>query len=130
MKNAPIPNPVNWFEIYVNDMGRAKKFYEDVFQTSLEHLPNPNDDGLEMYTFPSNMEKHGSGGAIVRMDGVSPGNNSTIIYFGSNDCGVEQERIAPAGGTIFKPKMSIGEYGFIVLASDTEGNMFGVHSMK
>ena len=25
-------NPVSWFEIYVNDMDRAKKFYEEVLQ--------------------------------------------------------------------------------------------------
>jgi len=26
--------------------------------------------------------------------------------------------------------MSIGQYGFIALAVDTEGNMFGLHSME
>jgi predicted enzyme related to lactoylglutathione lyase len=31
---------------------------------------------------------------------------------------------------IQQPKMSIGEYGFISLAIDSEGNMFGLHSMK
>jgi predicted enzyme related to lactoylglutathione lyase len=29
-----------------------------------------------------------------------------------------------------KEKYSIGQYGFIVLAFDTEGNMFGLHSLK
>jgi uncharacterized protein len=32
MKN----NPVGWFEIYVQDMPRAKAFYEAVFQGKLE----------------------------------------------------------------------------------------------
>jgi predicted enzyme related to lactoylglutathione lyase len=27
-----LSNPVNWFEIYVQDMVRAKAFYEGVFQ--------------------------------------------------------------------------------------------------
>lgn len=27
-------NPVGWFEIYVNDMERAKKFYETVLKVS------------------------------------------------------------------------------------------------
>ena len=31
-------NPVGWFEIYVEDMGRAKQFYETVFQVSLRKL--------------------------------------------------------------------------------------------
>lgn len=33
-------------------------------------------------------------------------------------------------GRVQRPKMSIGEYGFITLAIDTEGNMFGLHSSK
>ena len=31
-------NPVGWFEIYVQDMGRAKAFYEAVFDVTLEEL--------------------------------------------------------------------------------------------
>jgi catechol 2,3-dioxygenase-like lactoylglutathione lyase family enzyme len=42
-------NPVIWFEIYVQDMERAKKFYEAVLQTKLEKLNNPE---LEMWAFP------------------------------------------------------------------------------
>jgi len=35
-----------------------------------------------------------------------------------------------AGGRIQKEKMSIGQYGFIVLVVDTEGNLIGLHSMQ
>ena len=31
-------NPVRWFEIYVQDMGRAKTFYEAVFGIQLTKL--------------------------------------------------------------------------------------------
>jgi predicted enzyme related to lactoylglutathione lyase len=41
---------------------------------------------------------------------------------------VEEARVVAAGGRIERPKMSIGDYGFITLAYDTEGNMFGIHS--
>ena len=63
------------------------------------------------------------------MEGVPSGGNSTIVYFSCADCAVEAARVAPAGGRVQQEKMSIGEYGFIVLAVDTEGNMFGLHSM-
>ncbi|MEN3322135.1 hypothetical protein VP395_00210 [Mariniflexile soesokkakense] len=76
------------------------------------------------------MNTYGSGGALVHMEGFSAGANSTIVYFASEDCSLEEARIETAGGSVFKPKMSIGEYGFIVLATDTEGNMIGIHSMK
>jgi predicted enzyme related to lactoylglutathione lyase len=35
-------NPVVWFEIYVEDMERAKKFHENVFQTKLQKLNSRN----------------------------------------------------------------------------------------
>ena len=53
----------------------------------------------------------------------------TLVYFGCEDCAVEGSRVAAAGGNVHREKMSIGEYGFIVLAVDTEGNMFGLHSL-
>lgn len=120
-------NPVNWFEIYVQDMARAKRFYEAVFRRTLERIDNQE---LEMWSFPMEAERFGAGGSLVKMAGMPSGGNSTIVYFICEDCAVEAARIEPAGGRIFKAKMSIGQYGFIALATDTEGNMIGMHSMK
>jgi len=120
-------NPVGWFEIYVQDMARARKFYEAVLQRKLESLPSP---GMEMLSFPMERGGPGAAGALVKMDGVPSGGNSTLVYFMTDDCATEGSRVVAAGGQVFKPKTSIGEYGFIVLALDTEGNMFGLHSMK
>lgn len=120
-------NPVVWFEIYVQDMDRARPFYEAVFRITLEKLNSP---ALEMWAFPMAMDKSGAGGSLVKMHGVPSGGNSTLVYFACQDCAVEAARVGPAGGRIEREKMSIGEYGFIALAVDTEGNMFGLHSMQ
>jgi uncharacterized protein len=122
------PNPIGWFEIYVSDMPRAKRFYEAVFQGTLEELKDPSGQ-TEMWSFPGDMNAYGAPGALVKMQGVTPG-GSTMVYFSCEDCGVEEKRVPAAGGTIERPKMSIGQYGFISLAVDTEGNMFGLHSMQ
>jgi predicted enzyme related to lactoylglutathione lyase len=120
-------NPVGWFEIYVQDMPRASKFYETVLGVSFEAISDPTDDSVEMNGFPSNYEAYGASGALVKMKGV-PSGGSTMIYFSCEDCGVEESRVVGAGGKIERPKMSIGEYGFISLVWDTEGNMVGLHS--
>lgn len=120
-------NPVRWFEIYVSDMNRAKAFYESLFKVKLSHMPFHEG---EMWGFPSNPDKWGCSGSLVRMNGLTPNGISTIIYFGSEDCATEEKMIPKLGGKIHKPKMSIGQYGFITLAIDTEGNMIGIHSMK
>jgi uncharacterized protein len=120
-------NPVIWFEIYVRDVARAKAFYEGVFQTKLERLNGP---GPEMWSFPMAMDKVGAGGALTKMEGVPSGGNSTLVYFSCADCAVEAARAVAHGGRAQRDKMSIGEYGFIALAVDTEGNMIGLHSLK
>jgi predicted enzyme related to lactoylglutathione lyase len=123
-------NPIGWFEIYVDDMERAKAFYEKVFEVQLDNLTPPGNEGLTMRSFPSNMQAYGCSGALVHMPGFPAGGNSTLVYFSCDDCAVEEARVNPAGGKVERSKMSIGDYGFISLAFDTEGNMFGLHSLK
>lgn len=119
-------NPVAWFEIYVQDMERAKAFYEIVLEGKLEQIPSPD---LEMWAFPMSEEGYGAAGALAKMEGCSSGGGGTLVYFKCEDCAVEAARAAENGGRIFKEKMSIGQYGFIALVFDTEDNMIGLHSM-
>lgn len=122
MKN----NPVGWFEIYVQDMNRAKAFYETVFAGKLDKLPATD---LEMWAFPMDMGTYGAPGALIQMPGCQSGGGGTLVYFSCMDCAVEAARAASAGGAVFKEKFSIGQHGFIALVTDTEGNMIGLHSM-
>lgn len=120
-------NPVGWFEIYAQDMSRAKEFYESVFATHLARLENP---GIEMRAFPMDREGKGASGSLVKYEGYPSGGNGTVVYFSCADCAVEAKRVPASGGRIFKDKFSIGQYGFIALFTDTEGNMIGLHSMQ
>lgn len=122
-------NPVVWFEIYVQDIDRAKKFYEEVLGVDLMKLEVPT-PGMTMYSFPMAMDAAGASGAIVHMEGCPSGGLGTLVYFACEDCANEASRVEAAGGKLAKPKMSIGEYGFIALATDTEGNMIGLHSQR
>ncbi len=123
-------NPVGWFEIYVSDMDRARKFYETVLQIQFEALPAPNDElgELEMLMFPGEPANPGCCGALAKMEGVEPGSGGTLVYFSCADCGEEESRVTEAGGNVVKSKFSIGEYGDIALVIDSEGNMIGLHN--
>lgn len=124
-------NPVTWFEIYVADMPRAKAFYEKTLGVSLQKLPNPGPGLTEMWTFPMIQNSPGATGALVKMQGgPAGGGTSTIVYFECDDCGVEAGRVAASGGKVMKDKFAIPPHGFIALATDTEGNVIGLHSMK
>jgi len=125
-------NVINWFEIYTSDFNRAKKFYAEVFQCELTDLPMGSDNHPEMKyaTFPADQNGWGASGALVKMDMAKPGVGGTLVYFVSEEINAELGRVEAAGGKIIRPKQNIGEYGFIALVEDTEGNMIGLHSMK
>lgn len=123
----PNHNPVGWFEIYVQDMERAKAFYEKTLGVTFERLEAPN---VELWAFPMQREHSGCAGALVKMEGKDSGVGGTLIYFICEDCAVEAGRAVEHGGQMQREKMSIGPYGFIALILDTEGNMIGLHSMQ
>ena len=86
-----------------------------------------------MLAFPMEMSTSGmpgAGGVLVKMDRVCSGAGGTLVYFACDDCTVEQGRVQAAGGQVFKPRFSIGQYGFAALITDTEGNTNGLHSMR
>ena len=122
-------NPFTWVEIYVDDMNRARAFYEAVLQIEMVPMEAPgDDDSLVMISFPWAEGDNNISGALCKMDGMGPGTGGTLVYFTSEDCAVELSRVEAAGGKVIQPKSSIGDHGFISLAMDTEGNMIGFHS--
>jgi uncharacterized protein len=127
MKN----NSVGWFEIYVDDIERAKKFYETMLSVHLEKMSIPEGfESTQMYAFPADMNLPGASGAIVKTDGYEPSPKGTIVHFSCEDCAVEESKVVDAGGEVLQSKVSIGEYGFSSLIKDSEGNVIGLHSMK
>lgn len=122
-------NAVGWFDIFVNDMDRAVAFYETVLGQTFEEMVDPTGQS-QMMSFPADMGAYGAGGALTKTDHASPGIGGTIVYFSVEDTAVNEARVADAGGIVVRPKFSIGDFGFITLIQDTEGNMFGLNSMK
>lgn len=119
-------NLVGWFEIYVTDMERAKKFYGAVFQRGeFEELSVGQE---QILAFPGEPDGPYSSGALVKAEQMVPGEGGTVVYFHCLDCQIEEDRVVPAGGTAVKPKFSIGEFGFVSIVKDTEGNLIGLHS--
>src|SRR5678816_3310484 len=98
VSNFPAPggdamgNPVGWFEIYVKDMGRARKFYEGLFDAKLEKIGPPGDD-LEMWAWNGDQSAYGTPGALVKMKEPAPGGFGTLVYFMCEDCANQEARV-------------------------------------
>jgi predicted enzyme related to lactoylglutathione lyase len=121
------PNAISWFDIYVEDMDRAVTFYESVFEYKLEGIVDPTGE-TQMMSFPASMNAYGASGALVKSEHAKPGIGGTMVYFSVEDCSVQESRVVAAKGQVVRPKFSIGEFGWVTLCVDTEGNMFGLNS--
>lgn len=124
MTNA---NSVGWFDLNVANLDRAKKFYETVFNVKLTDLPI---EWGRQSLFPFNHEGANISGALVEKVDFAPSGNNTVIYFETEDCIAEEQRIESAGGKVVQTKMNIGDFGFVAIFIDTEGNAVGLHSRK
>jgi len=118
-------NPVNWFEIPVTDIERAKSFYTRVFGLELSDM----DMGpAKMSMFPMERDVLGAGGCLMQSEGYTPSHAGTVVYFPVPDIEATLEKVNAGGGKTVVPKMSIGEHGHIAHFEDTEGNRVGLHT--
>jgi uncharacterized protein len=120
-------NSLNWFEISVADLDRAKKFYETIFDTSLEVTSMM---GMDMASFPYDPAAHKVGGALVKSEYHKPSMDGAKVYLNGNpDLGTVLSKVEGAGGSITLPKTQISpEIGYMGFFVDSEGNNVGLHS--
>lgn len=119
-------NALNWFEIPVTDMGRAKAFYGEVLDSELKAF---GIDELGDRTEMMLPYQDGVGGALVQHDDYTPSQEGSVVYLnGGDDLNVPLGKVEAAGGKPLTDKISIGENGFIAFFLDTEGNKVGLHS--
>ncbi len=122
-------NAVGWFDIYVDSMERAVNFYEAVLGQELVEIVDPTGE-TQMMSFHGDMSLYGAGGSLVKSKYSKPGVGGSMIYFSVEDCKEHEHLVTNAGGKVTRPKFSIGDYGWVTLCEDTEGNLFGLSSMK
>jgi uncharacterized protein len=120
-------NPVSYFEIPVQDMERAIKFYTSVFGFEFEKT---NIDGNEMAYFPQDKNGKGSSGALAKGETYNPSKNGTLIYFSSKNIEKTLVEVEKNNGKTLYPKTPIGDMGFVAEFEDSEGNKIALHQNK
>lgn len=120
-------NALNWFEICVTDMARAKKFYEKVFGITLEEQEMM---GMKMAFFPSEMGSGRVSGGLVQGPMHKPSMDGAVLYLNGNpDLAKALANVEAAGGKVLMPKTQISpEIGYMAFFADTEGNRVALHS--
>ncbi|MCS5491727.1 VOC family protein [Algoriphagus limi] len=119
---------IAWFEIPVEDMSRAIKFYEKVFDCQLDFQDLGD---FKVALFPVESGSEGASGSLVyHKEFYTPSaNKGNLIYFQTEDCGEELSRVEEAGGKVMISKRQINpELGFMGVFIDSEGNRIGIRS--
>ncbi len=115
---------VNWVEIPVHNMERAKTFNEAVFRFRIVDL----EVGDETYPCFPNKKGEGFSGALVQYDFTQPGRQGPLVYLNSyGDTEGMLARISSAGGKIVRDKQEIAPgFGYFAIFEDTEGNLLAL----
>jgi len=122
-------NSINWFEIAVTNLGRAKKFYETIFSIQ---MPADTMMNMKMVLFPSEPGSGKATGCLLEGGLHKPSTDGVMLYLNANpDLSPVLGRITAAGGKILVPKTQISpEIGYMAVFEDTEGNRLSLHSQK
>lgn len=124
-------NKVQHFEIAVDDISRAKKFYETLFGWNMAEMPMPEGGVyVGMQTGPvdeKRMPKEPGyiGGGMFKRDLHLPMSGTTIAITVENLDNMLQE-VKTAGGTVMMEKMEVMGMGYYAYIKDTEGNVIGL----
>jgi predicted enzyme related to lactoylglutathione lyase len=121
-------NSLNWFEVPATDIKRAKKFYETVFDITMEEMDM---GGMKSALFPMEGGSGKANGCLTQSDMHKPSMTGCVIYLNADpDLSDALGRVEKAGGKVTMPKTGIGPNGFMAFFVDSEGNHMAMHSNK
>jgi predicted enzyme related to lactoylglutathione lyase len=121
----PEKHPVNWFEIPVLDLKRARTFYQELLGIDLMVTSM---GPFRMAWFPMVEGAPGAAGSLVQGEGYVPSMTGTLVYLTVDDIDEALARVNELGGRTLMPRTPIGEYGFVGRFEDTEGNCVALHA--
>jgi predicted enzyme related to lactoylglutathione lyase len=115
---------INWLEIPVTDLKRAKKFYNTIFGGIEFHDMEMNENKYAI--FPS--KDQFNTGALVQGEYYKPSSDGIGVYLdGGKDMDNILRHIEKAGGEIIMPKTYTGmDAGYVSMFVDSEGNKIGL----
>lgn len=118
------------FEIHVDDMERAKKFYGDVFGWNFEDWSEYA--GMPYLGAVTGDEKElGINGALMKRQSAPPELNQALNAYactlGVDDYDAVEAKILENGGKVAMPKYALPGMAWQGYYLDTEGNIFGLH---
>lgn len=112
------------FDIGADDVERAKKFYEELFEWKINAVPVEGKE--EMYNLIETKALDGSKGVDGGMAKSRNGKNQITNFIGVDSVDNYLKKVEKFGGKVVEGKMAVPEFGYMAVCLDTEGNTFGL----
>ena len=109
------------FDIFTDDMERAKEFYGELFDWKIELFPGPIPYYLIQTTDLNGNES--VGGGLAKRDAPE---RSITNFIGVRSIDEYTARIEELGGKVVEPKWAVPGWGHLAICLDTENNAFGL----
>lgn len=137
-----MPNRPVHFEIHVDDIARAKKFYGNVFGWEFQEWPMPGgepyigvitDSTSSPQAAGEKSKEPGINGGMLKRPCPAPkpeqGANAYVTTMVVENFDEMTKKILTSGGTVAMPKFAIAGMAWQGYFLDTEGNTFGIHQV-
>ena len=106
------------FDIPVEDMERARKFYSELFGWKIEKVPGP----MEYWMITPKDEKAVRGGMMPKQQPE----HTITDYFAVSSIDECLSKVQKLGGQVVVPKMPVPGMGYFAYCLDTEKNVFAI----
>ncbi len=117
------------FEIQVDDVERAQRFYGEVFGWTFQDYSHYA--GSPYWAVMTGSGEPGIDGGLLQRPASPPapeqGANAFVCTIGIADYDDTERRILAAGGQVALPKYALPGMAWQGYYLDTEGNTFGIH---
>lgn len=118
---------LSWFEIPVQDLDRAERFYGALLQAPLRRqVMGPCTLAVLPYARP------GTGGALFLGPSLRPADGGSLVYLSVGpDLDSATARALAAGAQLLQARVDLPEgMGSFVHVRDSEGNRVGLHALR
>lgn len=115
------------FEIPVDDMNRAKKFYQEIFGWDMVPVPGMADYiivrtvGVDAQNMPT--ESGAINGGLTKRTTSGEG---SVVVIDVPSLDVYLQKITRVGGKVVQPKQDVMGMGLYARVTDPEGNVIGI----
>ena len=121
-------NRVVYFEVYVEEPEKIKKFYRNVFGWRFEKFEESSGEYWNIKTGPS--DERGIDGGMMEWEeewGEKPEGGSCVVMIDVEDLDRMVKKVEEHGGNLEMDKIEVPGVGTQAYCTDPAGNMFAIY---